>query len=124
MKVLLIDDHHIFHWWWMRGNDQRFSFLNAYTIQQAQELFSAHSDLAAIVVDANMDGPSGIGKVSPKVWGFNTHDLIGEISQKFRGPIIAAPGQWWHCHLMCKAGCTHHCWKWSVASLLRKLLTS
>jgi len=111
-KVLLIDDRRIFHWFWKVMCERKFNCLHAYTIQQARELFDSHPDISAIVVDAHMDGPIRISLQLPiREWGFNTHDLIRELSQRFEGPIIASPSQWWQFEVMTQAGCTHHCWK-------------
>jgi hypothetical protein len=124
-KILLVDDKRVFHWLWQLGIANQFTFLHAYTIGQARELFDAHPDIAAVVVDAHMDGPIGIGLHNPpREWGFNTRSLVQELSQRFRGPIIASPSQWWHFKLMRSAGCTHYSWKWGVAALLKKLLAN
>ena len=124
-KILLIDDKPIFHWLWKRGIRRQFTFLHAYTTRQAKQLFAAHSDIVAVVVDACMDGPLGISLYAPVYeWGFNTGELIQNIRGQFNGPIIASPSQWWHFEQMRLAGCTHHCWKWRVPYLLKKLLST
>ena len=122
-KVLFVDDMRVFHWLWKIGIESQFTFVHAYTIQQARELLAIHSDISAIVVDACMDGPLGINLWRPiREWGFNTGELIREMKRQFKVPIIAAPSQWWHFESMRLAGCTHHCWKWQVPKLLKKLL--
>lgn len=124
-KVLLVDDKPIVHWLWKLGGSDQFTFLDAYTIEQARELFNANPDIAAVVMDACVGSPMGVSSRIPiREWGFNTRELISELRQRFKGPIIAAPSQCWHFKLMKIAGCNHHCWKWGVARLLRKLLLS
>ena len=109
-KVLLIDDKRPFHWLWTWGIRDHFEFLHAYSIQQGLELFQAHDGISAIVVDACVDH-----------WWLDTCELIGQLSEDFNGPLIAAPCQWWHFEPMKRAGCTEHVWKWQVSKRLCEL---
>ncbi len=111
-KVLIVEDMEEFHVLW-KGYLNDFSseivLLSAFSIEEAEELFSANSDIDAIVMDACVPGDEP-----------NTQPLVRKFRKTFAGPIIASSSVEEYRKELIKAGCDYE--SESKATLPEKLL--
>jgi len=85
--------------------------LQVYTLKQAEDLFSAHPDLDAIVMDACVPGDEP-----------TTLDLTKKFRQSFFGPIVAASSCGEYRMMLMEVGCDYESSKHKVAQTLINIL--
>lgn len=94
-KVLLVDDELFVHELitdTLRGKAEVIIAVNAV---EARQQFARHSDLSMIIMDGDLSNNS------------STPDLVREFRQTFRGPMLAASGNFQRQRELLEAGCSH-----------------
>ena len=95
-KILVIDDEDFFHEVIKEGLGDRVTILSVFSIEEAEEVFSANPDLCLIVMDACVPGDSP-----------TTPPLVRRIRESFNGPIIATSSLDTYRRKLMEAGCDH-----------------
>ena len=110
-KVLLIDDSESLHAYCHNELEDEIEIFDAYSKEEAEELFNSTPDLAAIVVDACVPGHEP-----------NTQDLVEMFRKTFQGPIIAVSSSLEYRNVLVSAGCSHDCSKFDLLYKLLEIL--
>jgi DNA-binding response OmpR family regulator len=111
-KILLVEDKPEMREIIILGfQGQPIEVLEADTIEQAEKLFDANPDIAAILVDACVPGTYP-----------NTQQLINKFRKTFGGPMIAISSNDLYREMLMKAGCDYECVKHRAAQKLLEVL--
>jgi len=97
IKVLIVEKERRLHNLWGQMLGQKIEVLRAENLEEAGEMFSANSDIKAVVI---------IGHTSDYL---DTLPLVRVIRQSFKGPMIAASNVMEFRRELMKAGCDHEC---------------
>lgn len=110
-KVLIIDDDVNWQKVWDMRLRRRVILLPALSINEAEKIFSEHSDIDLIAVDACVPGDD-----------INTRPLIKKFRETFNGPIIAISKSSFSRECLVRAGCNYESEKeWLHGNVLRIL---
>ena len=120
IKVLVVEDNEGLHKMWgkmfrkrMLGIlDHKILILSAYSIEEAEQLFSASPDVRLIAVDACVPGTCQ-----------NTLPLIRAIRKCFVGPMIAISSDKAYRRKSMEAGCDYECDKILLPEKIFEILT-
>ncbi len=113
MKVFLVEDAIIRNMIvqvikYYLGNDT--IVLVAVNLKEARDIFSKHQDFDFILMDLNLGNEV-------------TFDLIREISQIYKGPIVATSTDVDKHYKMVESGCTHMCEKKHLHNFIKMFKT-
>ncbi|MEW6617643.1 MAG: hypothetical protein AB1333_04505 [Patescibacteria group bacterium] len=110
-KILIVDDDVVWQEVWSRALRKRATLLPALSIKEAEKIFSEHSDIDLIAVDACVPGDE-----------INTKPLIRKFRETYKGPMIAISKSSLSRECLVSAGCDHECEKkWLPGNALRIL---
>jgi CheY-like chemotaxis protein len=110
-KILIVEDSQLLQMVWKKTFAGKLEVICAFSVSEAEEKFTIHSDIIAIVMDGCVPGTE-----------FNTGPLVIKFRAKFTGPIIAVSS---FPHLrqeLVSAGCSHQCDKMFLPQKLREVL--
>lgn len=110
-KVLVVEDDKEWQEIFTEDLEDKVTFLKAFTVDEAEELFTANPDINAAVVDACVPGHSP-----------TTPPLVRKIRETFTGPMIAVSSIDSYRDELVEAGCSHQCSKEELSKLLPRLL--
>lgn len=112
IKVLIIEDdedcQENYNYWFTKNGVLPIS---AFSISEAKEQFAAHSDIAAIVVDACVPGNEP-----------NTAPLVRKFRETFSGPMIAVSSKGEFRRQLMEAGCNYESLKEDLHNKLFEVL--
>lgn len=108
-KVLLVEDKSFYHQMYQERLGDKVEIISAFTIEEAEQLFSSEDGFDAIVMDACVPGDSP-----------TTPPLVRMIRETFTGPMIAISSLNSYRHKLMEAGCDYEATK---AGLPQKLIT-
>ncbi len=110
-KVLIIDDDETWQKVWSMRLGKRVTLLPALSIPEAEKIFSEHTDIDLIAVDACVPGDE-----------INTQPLIRKIRETFAGPMVAVSKSSFSRECLVRAGCDHESEKeWLHGKVVRIL---
>ena len=95
-KVLIVEDRDTTQSGYRASLQDDVQLLQAFTIEQAREIFGANPDIDLIVMDGCVPG-----------FEINTPPLVREFRKTFRGPIIATSSSSDYRQELMLAGCSH-----------------
>lgn len=110
-KVLIVEDSFHLQRFYRDVLNDRYTILQAYSVEHGEMLFSKHPDVAAIVMDACVPGHKP-----------TTPPFVRRIRRSYSGPIIAASGDDTFQKALLDAGCDHRAFKHAVPGKLAELL--
>ncbi len=110
-KILVVDDEDFFHEIIRKKLKDKVTILSAFTIEQAEEVFSANPDLDIIVMDACVPGDSP-----------TTPPLVRRMREIFSGPIIATSSLGRYRRKLVEAGCDHESIKYTLPEKISGIL--
>jgi len=110
-KVLIVEDQECKYDRWRREFDDKVVLLFAPSIEEAEELFTANPDIAAIVMDACVPGSSP-----------TTPPLVRKFRQTFTGPMIAISSFGSYRRQLVQAGCDHESTKDAMPAKVLEVL--
>lgn len=110
-KVLVVEDDLSIHELYRRALSGKVEMLHATTIEEAETLFAAHSDISAIIMDACVHGSKP-----------TTQPLVTFFRKTFHGPMIAASREPHFRDLLVRAGCDYRSPKTDVPKKLCEIL--
>ncbi len=110
--ILVVEDFQLIHTNVRDRFEGRANILSAYTVSEAEMLFSEYgSSIDAIVMDACVPGDEP-----------NTIELVREMRRTFTGPMIAISGMQEYLDDLVKAGCNKVSSKSEVGKVLENVL--
>jgi CheY-like chemotaxis protein len=110
-KVLIVEDEGYLHDEWRRELNNKVVLISALSIREAEEQFTANSDISAIVMDACVPGDSP-----------TTPHLVRKFRKTFAGPIIAISNFSEYRAKLVSAGCDHESRKDALPQKLLEVL--
>ena len=110
-KVLIVEDDVSVQELYRSALCGKVEMLHATSIEEAETLFAAHSDISAIIMDACVPGSKP-----------TTQPLVTLFRKKFHGPMIAASSEPHFRDLLVRAGCDYRSPKIDVPKKLREIL--
>lgn len=110
-KVLFVEDRAWQQKDWLEALDGKVEIISALSIAEAEEKFTANTDIAAIVMDACVPGDEP-----------NTIPLVKKFRETFTGPMIATSSYFGYRQMLVRAGCDHDCAKYKVPEKLCEIL--
>jgi len=113
LKILIIEDNSFWQESYWHQLEDKITILQAFTEEEAREIFRQNPDIALIVMDGCLQAQKNC---------LDTLDLTEEIRKSFAGPMIAASGdQHFRC-LLQDAGCNHQASKKLLPYKIKELL--
>ncbi len=100
IKVLVVEDNEGWQLEFREKFGEQFDLLQAVTIEQAEEFFSANPDVGVVVMDACVPGEYP-----------NTMNLVRKIRESFSGVMVASSSFKPFREVLVNAGCSHSCHK-------------
>jgi CheY-like chemotaxis protein len=113
-KVLIIEDDKPLLETMMAFLEGWLNVVSADSVDSAREVFAAHPDLDAIVMDGCIEGPGELP---------NSLVLVLEFRRTFKGPMIAVSNSDEYQDRLMEAGCDHKSYKGHVHRKLKELLS-
>jgi DNA-binding NarL/FixJ family response regulator len=110
-KVLIVEDQTWVHNHYHRKLDDKVSVISAFSIEEAETLFAANPDIAAIVLDACVPGNRP-----------NTPPLARKFRSVFAGPMIATSSDKGYRQDLVAAGCDSESLKENLPEKLLQVL--
>ncbi|HWQ99763.1 MAG TPA: response regulator [Candidatus Methylomirabilis sp.] len=110
-KVLIVEDSFPLQRFYREVLNEKYTILQAYSVDHGEQLFRKHPDVAAIVMDACVPGHKP-----------TTPPLVRRIRKSYHGPIIAASSDDDFQDALISAGCNHRAFKHTVPDKLAELL--
>lgn len=110
-KVLLVEDNRDSSDMIKEDLEGKVFVLQAFTIEEAEEIFQRHPDLAVVVMDACVPGHT-----------INTIPLVYKMRETFMGPMIAISSEEEYREELMQAGCDHKSDKNTIAKKVLKLV--
>ena len=95
-KILIVDDFKQWQNSWKRRLGDKVEILSAFTIPEADALFSANPDINLIVMDACVPGDE-----------LTTPPLVRKFRETFKGPMIAVSSDEEYRKELMRVGCDH-----------------
>lgn len=110
-KVLVVEDDEVWQEIFTEKLEDEVTFLKAFTVKEAEELFAANPNIDVAVIDACVPGDRP-----------TTPPLVRKIRETFTGPMIAVSSMDTYRDKLVEAGCSHQCSKEKLPELLPALL--
>lgn len=110
-KVLIVEDDNDYQGMYSSELGEKVHLLQAFTINEAEEMFAENSDIALVVMDACVASE----------WP-NTQELVRLIRASFKVPMIAASSDWDYRQELKRCGCDHDARKDKVPAMVVELL--
>ncbi|MBM2817427.1 MAG: Response regulatory protein [Parcubacteria group bacterium] len=113
MKILIVEDDEMLQLAWKRLllATTPLEVIQAFSIEEAEKVFSENSDLSAIAVDACVPGTE-----------INTMNMVLKFRKTFTGPMIAISGRDKFNQILMSAGCNHETGKGKLVQKIKRIL--
>lgn len=110
-KLLIVDDDRSWQRSLARSLQEKVTLLQAFSLEQGEQIFLANPDVDLIVMDGCVPG-----------YRLNSLPLIRKIRETYKGPIVAASSDADNREEMVRAGCSHNVRPANLFEIFKELL--